>query len=147
MDGWKLQVTGHLNEAIDRYAASVECYPTAEALTFWGYALSFTNDYRGAIEKCEYAIQLDPEFGNPYNDIGAYYISLNELENAKIYLTLALDAPRYATPHFPRYNLGRIAERQGLWFDALKWFKDALAHSADYTLAKDSYYRMQALLN
>ena len=32
-----------------------------------------------AIEECHRAIRTDPDFGNPYNDIGAYLIELNRL--------------------------------------------------------------------
>ena len=51
-----------------------KCSPTAEAHTFLGWAYSFLGDYESAITECRNAIELDPDFGNPYNDIGAYLI-------------------------------------------------------------------------
>jgi len=60
--------------AIRLYRESLAVAPTAEAHTFLGWALSGQGDIDGAIEECKRAIAVDPEFGNPYNDIGAYLI-------------------------------------------------------------------------
>jgi len=144
---YRLQMSGHLNEAIENYKASLELLPTAEAHTFLGWAYSFLGDYTKAIEECRAAIEIDPEFGNPYNDIGAYLIQQGELESAVPYLELAMKARRYATPHFPHYNYGRILERKGEWFEALDQYKQSLTIEPNYTLAKDAFYRLQALLN
>src|SRR5687767_10167818 len=66
---YRLQMSGHLQEAIENYKASIELHPTAEAHTFLGWAYSFLGEYDTAIEECKVAIGIDPEFGNPYNDI------------------------------------------------------------------------------
>ena len=50
---------------------------------------------------------MDPDFGNPYNDIGAYLIQMGRLDEAIPWLEKATRAPRYEAPHFPRFNLGR----------------------------------------
>ncbi|HEX5317027.1 MAG TPA: tetratricopeptide repeat protein, partial [Candidatus Kapabacteria bacterium] len=117
------------------------------AHTFLGWAYSFLGDYESAITECRNAIDLDPDFGNPYNDIGAYLIQQGDLDEAIPYLELAMHAKRYATPHFPHYNYGRILERRGLWFEALGEYKSSLDLEPNYSLAKDAFYRLQALLN
>ena len=38
-------------------------------------------DFAAAIADCHRAIDLDPEYGNPYNDIGAYYLELGQLDD------------------------------------------------------------------
>lgn len=144
---YRLQMSGHLQEAIENYKASIELHPTAEAHTFLGWAYSFLGEYDTAIEECKVAIGIDPEFGNPYNDIGAYLIQRGDTEEAIPYLELAIKARRYATPHFPHYNMGRILERRGDWFEALDEYRTALEIEAGYTLAKDAYYRLLALMN
>ncbi len=144
---YRLQMSGHLNEAIENYKKSIEVLPTAEAHTFLGWAYSFLGDYESAISECRNAIDLDPDFGNPYNDIGAYLIQQGDLDEAIPYLELAMKAKRYATPHFPHYNYGRILERRGLWFEALGEYKTSLDLEPNYSLAKDAFYRLQALLN
>lgn len=144
---YKLQMAGRLDEAIENYETSIELNPTPEAYTFLGWAHSFLGDYDKAIDECKMAIDLDPDFGNPYNDIGAYLIQKGETDEAIPYLELAMRAKRYATPHFPHYNLGRILERRGDWFEALDEYQEALGLDASYTLAKDAYYRLLALMN
>ena len=144
---YRLQMSGHLNEAIESYKESINMLPTAEAYTFLGWAYSFMGDYDQAIEECRKAIEIDPDFGNPYNDIGAYLIQEGDFEEAIPYLELAMRARRYATPHFPHYNYGRILERRGLWFEALSEYKTSLGLEPNYPLAKDAFYRLQALLN
>jgi len=144
---YRLQMSGHLNEAIEHYKKSIDVLPTAEAYTFLGWAYSFLGDYEKAIENCKMSIDLDPDFGNAYNDIGAYLIQQGELDEAIPYLEKAMIATRYATPHFPHYNYGRILERRGMWFEALDEYKTSLDIEPNYTLAKDAFYRLQALLN
>ena len=144
---YRLQMSGHIEEAIDSYKTSIDILPTTEAHTFLGWAYSFKNDFVEAIEQCKKAIDLDSDFGNPYNDIGAYMIQMGQIESAIPYLKLAMEAKRYTTPHFPHYNLGRIYERRGDWFEALAEYEAALEIEPGYTLAKDAYYKLLALMN
>jgi tetratricopeptide (TPR) repeat protein len=144
---YRLQMSGHLNEAIENYKASLELVDTAECRTFYGWALSFLGEYDKAIEQCQRAIEIDPDFGNPYNDIGAYYIQKMELDLAVPYLKQAMEAKRYATPHFPHYNYGRVLERKGDWFGARDEYRTANKMEPHYTLAKDALSRITALLN
>ena len=71
---YDLQMAGDLEEAIEEYKRSIEIFPTAEAHTFLGWTYSFQGRYEDAIAECKEAIKVDPDFGNPYNDIGAYII-------------------------------------------------------------------------
>src|SRR5205807_2824893 len=66
------QQKGEYEEAIELYSHSIEAFPTAEAYTFRGWAYSYQRNYTQAIADCKKALKIDPEFGNPYNDIGAY---------------------------------------------------------------------------
>lgn len=140
-------MSGHLDDAIGYYKKSINVLPTPEAYTFLGWAYSFQGRYDDAIEECMNAIEIDPDFGNPYNDIGAYYITMGMLDTAIPWLEKAIVAKRYSTPHFPHYNLGRILERRGDWFEALHEYKVALDLEPGYSLAKDGFWRLQALLN
>ncbi|MBP1772875.1 MAG: hypothetical protein H6P99_2038, partial [Holophagaceae bacterium] len=79
---YQLHMKGEVEKAIALYTKSIEIHPTAEAYTFRGWARSFEKDYASAIEDCHRAIDLDPEFGNPYNDIGAYYVEQDEPDEA-----------------------------------------------------------------
>jgi tetratricopeptide (TPR) repeat protein len=71
-DAYRHQIEGDLDRAIELYRKSIDAYPTAEAHTFLGWAMSFRGHLDEATQECLRAIEIDPDFGNPYNDIGVY---------------------------------------------------------------------------
>ena len=144
---YDLHLRGRIDDAINNYKLSIEYYPTAKAHTYLGWAYSLHANYEEAIEECKTAIELDPDFGNPYNDIGSYLISLGRLEEAIIWLEKAIDAQDYDPRHFPYFNLGRIYERKGDWFTAMNYYEDALDLNPDYEIAKSAVLRLTAMLN
>lgn len=144
---YRLQLDGKYEDAIEHYKRSLDYYPTAEGYTFMGWALSALGDYERAIDECKNAIELDPDYGNPYNDIGAYLISLTRYEEAIAWLELAIKAPKYANREFAHYNLGVVYEKLGLWFEALAEYKKAFNVSPKYGNARKNYFKLQALLN
>ena len=119
------QMAGDLQTAIQLYQASIAEHPTAEAHTFLGWTYSALGRYDDAIEECKTAIQVDPEFGNPYNDIGSYLVHLDRLEEAIPWLEKAKQAPRYEPRHFPYVNLGRIYLKLGRVEEATREFEQA----------------------
>ena len=141
------QMKGELDEAVDLYKKSIEIYPTAEAHTFLGWTYSFMGNYDEAIAECRHAIEIDPDFGNPYNDIGAYLIEQGSLDEAIPWLERAARATRYENYCFPHYNLGRVYERKHQWQKAKECYREALQHNPKYSLAKTSLRRLQAMMN
>jgi len=109
------QVEGEYREAIELYSKSIDAYPTAEAYTFRGWAYSYLDDYEQAISDCKQAIEIDPQFGNPYNDIGAYLIESDRPDEAIEWLERAIVAKRYESRCYPHYNLGRVYELRRDW--------------------------------
>lgn len=144
---YKLQMSGFLEEAIKNYKVSIELYPTAEAHTFLGWSYSFMGLYQQAIDECKKAIEIDPDFGNPYNDIGSYLIEMGHLEEAIPWLEQAKTAKRYEARHYPFHNLGRVYERLGEWKKALEEYRGALRLLPEYDAAKHSLIRIQAMMN
>ncbi len=144
---YQYQMKGELEKAIEYYKQSIEVYPTAEAHTFLGWTYSFMKRYEEAIEECQKAIATDPDFGNPYNDIGAYLIELGRYDEAIPYLKKAMMAKRYEAYHYPHYNLGRIWEKKGKWLEAIQEYSRALEIMPDYILAYRSKVRLQAQMN
>jgi tetratricopeptide (TPR) repeat protein len=139
---------GEIEKAIELYNQSITACPTAEAFTFRGWARSYQPepDFDEAIADCHRAIDLDPEFGNPYNDIGAYYIELNQPEDAIPWLRMALKAKRYESYCFPYFNLGRIYEAQGNLDRALEHYRAALNENPGYVLAAKAVERVKTRL-
>jgi tetratricopeptide (TPR) repeat protein len=148
---YQLHTQGKFRDAIRLYTKSISTYPTAEAHTFLGWAYSHFGNFKQAIEECKRAIDLDAEYGNPYNDIGAYLLELGNTEEAEYWLQRALHAPRYETPFFSRFNLGRMYQRQGKWFEAIQEFREAYnmaqERGIEYHAALQAYLQLQAALN
>jgi Tfp pilus assembly protein PilF len=144
---YERQMKGELEEAVALYKKSIEIHPTAEAYTFLGWTYSFMGRIEDAIDECHKAIAQDPDFGNPYNDIGAYLIEKGELDEAIVWFQKALLARRYESPAFPHLNLGRVYERKGQWTEAIDSYKKSLALNPNYALAKKALGRLISSLN
>jgi Tfp pilus assembly protein PilF len=144
---YKHQMQGELEEAVALYKRSIEAYPTAEGHTFLGWTYSFQGRLDDAIQECLSAIEVDPTFGNPYNDIGAYLIEKGQLDEAIPWFERALGAPRYESYCFPHFNLGRVYERKRQFGQALREYKKALAENHQHVGALQSVHRLQAMLN
>ena len=144
---YDLQMAGDLEDAIEQYKRSIEIFPTAEAHTFLGWTYSFQGRYEEAITECKEAIKIDPDFGNPYNDIGAYLIERGRLDEAIPWFKKAMTAKRYDSYCYPHYNLGRVYEQKGNWREALQCYEGSLKANPNYTLAKKAFNRIKAMLN
>ena len=145
--GYEAQMAGNLEAAIEHYKRSIEIFPTAEAHTFLGWTYSFLGQYDDAIHECEIAISVDPDFGNPYNDIGAYLIELGRYDEATPWLEKAMQAKRYEARHYPHFNLGRVLGKRGKIHEAIAEIKKALEIEPGYTLAYRELHRLLGRLN
>ncbi len=146
-EGYQKQIKGKLDEAIELYRQSLELHASAECHTFLGWAFSMKGLYDEAIDECQRAIEIDPDYGNPYNDIGSYLIERGELDDAIPWLEKATKATRYDNYCYPNYNLGRVWEKKGDWIKALRYYQAALRENQKYTLASRSKNRILSLLN
>src|SRR5688500_6300704 len=132
-EAMKLQMAQEFTDAIRLYKESIALYPTADAHTYLGWAYSFLGRLNEAIAECEIAIGLDPEFGNPYNDIGVYLMQQQRLDDASPWLERAKAAKRYQPRHVPYINLGRIYLSKGMTQKAREEFAGALEINPDAT--------------
>lgn len=144
---YEAQTRSELDEAADLYKQSIDAYPTAEAHTFLGWTYSFMGLTDQAIEECHRAIEVDPDFGNPYNDIGAYLIEQGNHYGAIDWLKRAMTASRYECYFYPHFNLGRVYEALGRSREALREYKAAIDLNPQYALALRAFRTLQAKLN
>ena len=142
-EAYKHQMEGEYELAVDLYKQSIETYPTAEAYTFLGWTYHFQGKTDDAIGECKKAIQLDPDFGNPYNDIGAYLIEKGDLEEAITWLEQAITSKRYESYHYPYYNLGRVFLAKDMLNKARECFEKALEICPSYTLAGEALQKLR----
>ncbi len=120
------QMAGEIEDSIRLYRESIALHPTADAHTYLGWAYSFQGRIDEAIAQCEIAIQLDPQFGNPYNDIGVYLMQQQKFDEASPWLERAKQAQRYEPRHFPYINLGRVYMIKGMLQKAIQEFREAV---------------------
>jgi len=145
-EGYEAQMGGRLQEAVEHYRRSIAIHPTAEAHTFLGWAFSFLGRPDDAIAECHTAIAVDPEFGNPYNDIGAYLIELGRHAEAIPWLERAKRARRYEPRHFPYFNLARVYVKDNRLHDAIRELRGALRVEPRYEIARRELVRVELLV-
>jgi tetratricopeptide (TPR) repeat protein len=141
------QMAGELDRAIELYRESIATHPTAEAHTYLGWTMSFQGRLEEATAECLRAIEVDPDFGNPYNDLGVYLMQQEKLEEAIPWLERAKQARRYEPRQFPYMNLGRIYVRLGRWSEALAEFQGAVAAAPRDVEAHKALHGLRARLN
>jgi Tfp pilus assembly protein PilF len=145
-EAYQYQMGGDYDMAVELYKRSLDLHPTAEAYTFLGWTYHHQGKTDKAIAECKKAIALDPDFGNPYNDIGAYLIEQGRHHEAVEWLEKAIRSKRYASYHYPHYNLGRVCLAQDRLNDARRCFERALELAPDYTLAREALKQVRRKL-
>src|ERR1700678_3836438 len=135
---YRVQMDGDYDQAVILYKRSLEIFPSAEAHTFLGWTYHFQGKIEDAIAECKRAIEVDPEFRNPYNDIGSYLIALGRHDDAIPWLEPAIVAPRYDPRHYPYFILGRAYYAKGMLTRARECFQEALRIEPQYTLARQA---------
>jgi len=144
---YEQQMQGDLELAVQLYKRSIEMHPTAEAYTFLGWTYHFQGKIEEAIALCKKAIRIDPEFGNPYNDIGAYLIEQGKWDDAIPWFEKAIGSLRYDARCYPHFNLGRVYEHRHQWEKARECYANALALDRRYTAALAGVRRLRAMCN
>jgi protein-L-isoaspartate O-methyltransferase len=132
-----LQSLGELDDAEDLYLRSLALFPTSEGHTFLGWTYSFMGDPERAIAECKRAIETDPSFGNPFNDIGAYLLELAKPADAIPWLKQALESTRYCCYFYAHTNLARAYALQGKTVLARRHLEEALKLNPGYEPAAE----------
>ena len=141
------QMDRRLEDAIDLYEKSIAVWPTAEAHTFLGWVYSMQRRWDEAIAECHLAIAVDPDFGNPYNDIGAYLIELGRPDEAVPWLERAKTAVRYEPRFYPHLNLSRIYMMRNDVAAAVRELQAVVRIEPRHTTARRELHRLLGLLN
>ena len=144
---YEAHMQGRLEEASAHYQRSIALHPTAEAHTFLGWVYSHQGRPDDAIAQCKIAISVDPDFGNPYNDIGAYLIEMGREEEAVEWLERAKQAPRYEPRHYPYFNRARVHIQRHEIREAIGELERALSLEPRYVTARRELHRLRGLLN
>jgi len=125
-EGKSLVAKGDYKAAKKRFQSAVEIIPSAENLTMLAWMLSLEGEISHALNLCLQAIELDPNYGNAYNDIGSYLVELERWEEAIPYFEKAKISTNYDTPAFPYVNLARLYLREEAFEKACLEYKGLL---------------------
>jgi Tfp pilus assembly protein PilF len=143
---FQLQMQGEWDLAVELYRKSIALHPTAEAHTYLGWTYRLQGRLEDAIAECKTAIEVDPSFGNPYNDIGAYLIELDRPADAIAWLEQATRSRRYESFHYPWYNLGRAYAAMEHYRKAQECFAHSLDIEPGYKLAEEALARLKRMI-
>ncbi|MEE8449565.1 MAG: tetratricopeptide repeat protein [Thermodesulfobacteriota bacterium] len=133
--GLALHQMGDYRKAVESFKKSIELDPTAPGYTYMAWSFSYLGKLDLAISLAEKAIELAPNFGNPYNDIGAYLMEKGLYDEAIPYLRKAMKAPDYCCYFYPYFNLGKIYAIRGHYVDAITELEQALKIKPDFVPA------------
>ena len=112
--------------ALEKFKRAALLKETAEIMTLIGWSYSLLNNLELAKKYCLKAIELDPDYGPPYNDMGSYLIKEGQLNESLKWFSLAKAAPKYHNREYPYINAGRAYIGQKKFKKALSEFKTAL---------------------
>lgn len=143
----RYRAAGEIDAAIELCRTSLEITASAEAHIFLARVYAERNRYHEAVAQCHEAIKLDSEFGEAWNDVGTYLIELGRVEESILYFERAIRADRCDAPHEPHYNLGRVYERLGRWYEAVEEYDRAAALLPAHTGAIQARTSLLARLN
>ncbi|MBT3234354.1 MAG: hypothetical protein HN353_00215 [Bdellovibrionales bacterium] len=80
---------------------------SAEVNTLIAWCYSLTNQLQKAKSYCLSAINLDPDYGPPYNDLGSYLLTEGSAQDSLQWFERAKRAANYQSREFPYINAGR----------------------------------------
>lgn len=123
--GLQLVSEGKYELARENFKKADKEFRSAESLTYWGWMEYQLGNIERAISLCKKAIKIDPDFGNPYNDLGSYLVVLGQEDEAIEWFQKAIQCKRYEARHYPHINLGRLFLKRNLLIQALHEFKKA----------------------
>lgn len=112
------------------YEESINSFETADARAYLGWHCYLDGDLEKAVTECQRAMELDPLFGNAYNDLGLIRVQQGLDDQAVTLFTKAKLAPRNDVRHFPSLNLAALyLERDQVklalheYIEALHWLE------------------------
>ena len=145
--GYRAQILGDYAAAVELYIKSVALCPTAEAHVLLGSAYRLLGKREEAIAECKRAVEIDPELGDPYNEIGDYLFDLKRFDDAIPWFERAVEAKRYKARHIAYFNLGRVHVAKGLLNAACEYFQQALDIEPRYALTRQGIQSVRRVLN
>lgn len=112
-------------EAEVKFNEAISVKESAESLTLLAWAMALQGKDAKSKSLCLRAINKNPTYGPPYNDLGALLYKASEFEESLKWFELAKKAPHYQNREFPYINSGRVYLTQKKYHKALDEFAKA----------------------
>lgn len=112
-------------EALNSFIKASKIKLTAQSLNLVAWAYGLIGNLSEAKKYCLEAIKLDPDFGDPYNDMGSYLLIEGNLKECMKWFQSAKKAKYYLHREFPYINTGKAYLLQKNHEAALKEFSAA----------------------
>ncbi|MCP4912872.1 MAG: tetratricopeptide repeat protein [Oligoflexia bacterium] len=126
-------IAGHEQVAANEYEEALSLFnraksfkETAEILTLLGWVYGLQQKIQKAKSFCLQAIQLDPDYGPPYNDLGNFLLNEGQTDEALKWFMLAKKAKEYQNREHPYINSGRAFLAKRDYEKAMEEFSQAL---------------------
>lgn len=99
---------------------------SAEVVTLMAWVTSQMGNIEEAKSLCLRAIEIDPEYGAPYNDLGTLLLNEGHINESIKWYNLAKKAPKYTNREYPYINAGRAYMQLNNFDAAMEEFEVAL---------------------
>lgn len=93
--------------ALESFHKALSYKETAEVYTLIGWVHSLLDNLEDAKKYCVKAINIDPDYGAPFNDLGSYLLKEGSIEEALKWFEKAKMAVNYQNREYPYINSGR----------------------------------------
>lgn len=145
--GYVSHVNGDLRAAAEWYACSIDMSPSAEGHTYLAKVLCQLGELDAAIAECRTALKIDPEFGNAWNDLGAYMLEKRRFKDAAKFLDRASRSRNFDHREVSHFHLARCYLQKGMLVRAAQELREALDIKPDFHSAKEFLSRVESQIH
>jgi len=115
-------------KALESFTKASKIKITSQCLNLIGWVHSLQGNMAQAKEHCLEAIKIDPNLGDPYNDMGSYLLLEGKIKECLEWFNLAKKAKHYVNREFPYINAGKAYLMEKKYDQALHEFSTALEY-------------------
>ena len=134
------------SNALVFFEKSRRLHETSEVLTLIGWVYSLLDNLERGKKFCLKAIEVDPDYGPAYNDIGSYLLQEGDVNESVRWFNLAKNAPIYQNKEYPYINMGRAFLMQKKYSQALEEFKQAKTLAPHQRQITDTISKIEKLM-
>ncbi len=145
--GYMYEAAGNLGAAAACYSRSIQAGPSAEAYTSLSHVLRLMGEVDAALYQARQAVEIDPEFGNAWSNLGALLIEKHIYDEAVSCLERALKAKNLTTLAETYFHLARAYVSKGCLRAAISALDECLKRDPQADMARLLKAQLDSQLN